>query len=53
MCKKCWDDAHMRVLSDTSKSQTEHYLDLLEEREKQVQAATGRMVRVAEKGGEK
>lgn len=31
-CEKCWNDAYTRSLSDTNKSQTEHYFDLLEER---------------------
>lgn len=31
-CEKCWRDAYMRTLSHPSKSQTEHYYDLLEER---------------------
>jgi hypothetical protein len=31
-CEKCWGDAYMRVLSDSSKSQAEHYEDLLRER---------------------
>lgn len=32
MCEKCWADAYMRMLSRPSKSQAEHYFDLLEER---------------------
>ena len=32
-CEKCWADAGKRLLSDTSKSKTEHYMDLLKERE--------------------
>ena len=31
-CEKCWSDAYRRMLADTSKSQTEHYYDLLEEK---------------------
>lgn len=31
-CPKCWTDAFMRTMSDPSKSQIEHYRDLLEER---------------------
>ncbi len=32
VCEKCWSDAFVRSQSDTSKTQTEHYLDLLFER---------------------
>lgn len=32
MCEKCWGDAYMRMLGEPSKSQTEHYKDLLNER---------------------
>lgn len=32
-CEKCWRDAYRRACDDTSKSQTEHYQDLLKERE--------------------
>ena len=32
VCEKCWSDAYRRMLVDTSKSQSEHYYDLLEER---------------------
>jgi len=32
-CEKCWGDAYKRVLADSSKSQTDHYYDLLKERE--------------------
>ena len=32
MCETCWADAYSRSLSDTSKTQTDHYNDLLEER---------------------
>jgi hypothetical protein len=31
-CEKCWGDAYGRMLGDSSKSQGEHYHDLLEER---------------------
>ena len=31
-CEKCWGDAYMRLLADSSKSQTDHYYDLLKER---------------------
>lgn len=31
-CEKCWGLAYMRAMSDTSKTQTEHYTALLEER---------------------
>jgi hypothetical protein len=31
-CEKCWNDAYARMLADPSKSQTEHYYDLLKER---------------------
>lgn len=31
-CEKCWSDAYGRMRADTSKTQTEHYMDLLEER---------------------
>lgn len=31
-CEKCWNDAYSRSLSDTSKTQVEHYNDLLQER---------------------
>jgi hypothetical protein len=31
-CEQCWLDAYVRKLSDPSKSQTEHYHDLLSER---------------------
>jgi hypothetical protein len=30
-CEKCWSLAFMRAQDDTSKTQSEHYLDLLEE----------------------
>lgn len=33
-CEKCWSDAFRRVAFDPSKSQSEHYRDLLEERRK-------------------
>ena len=32
-CEKCWRDAGMRALSMPYKSQTEHYQDLIKERE--------------------
>ena len=32
-CEKCWYDASLRVRSDYSKTQSEHYYDLLKERE--------------------
>ena len=31
-CEKCWSDAGRRAYSDTSKTKSEHYMDLLEER---------------------
>ena len=31
-CEKCWQDAYSRSLWDTSKSQSEHYSDLIRER---------------------
>jgi hypothetical protein len=31
-CEKCWADAYRRMLCEPSKSQTEHYMDLLDER---------------------
>lgn len=31
-CEKCWADAFMRFMSDPSKSQAEHYSELLAER---------------------
>ena len=31
-CEKCWADAYVRSLADTSKTQTDHYMDLLDER---------------------
>ena len=31
-CEKCWGDAYIRHLNNPSKSQAEHYVDLLEER---------------------
>jgi hypothetical protein len=31
-CEKCWEDAYLRHLSDPSKTQAEHYQDLLTER---------------------
>jgi hypothetical protein len=32
-CEKCWDDAFRRTLTDSNKSQADHYADLLKERE--------------------
>ena len=34
-CEKCWGDAYMRWMSDPSKTQAEHYTDLLQERKDQ------------------
>lgn len=31
-CEKCWRDAYKRMRDQPSKSQSEHYMDLLEER---------------------
>jgi hypothetical protein len=31
-CEKCWGDAYVRWMSDSSKTQAEHYQDLLAER---------------------
>jgi len=31
-CEKCWGDAFRRSMFDTSKTQSDHYQDLLEER---------------------
>ena len=31
-CEKCWGDAYRRHVADPSKSQAEHYQDLLAER---------------------
>lgn len=31
-CERCWGDAYMRSLDDTSKTQTEHYSVILDER---------------------
>jgi hypothetical protein len=33
-CEKCWSDAYVRMLQNPDKSQTDHYIDLLNEREK-------------------
>lgn len=30
-CEKCWGDAYMRMLGDPSRSQADHYADLLAE----------------------
>lgn len=32
-CEKCWGDAYLRWMAEPSKSQAEHYRDLLKERE--------------------
>lgn len=32
LCEKCWTDAYSRAIADTSKSQSEHYADLILER---------------------
>ncbi len=32
MCNKCWNDAALRVGEDSSKSQYDHYIDLIDER---------------------
>jgi hypothetical protein len=31
-CEKCWGDAYLRYRMDPSKTQADHYRDLLEER---------------------
>jgi hypothetical protein len=31
-CEKCWADAHKRAVSNPTRSQTDHYYDLLKER---------------------
>jgi hypothetical protein len=31
-CEKCWGDAYLRMQGDPSRSQTDHYYDLLKER---------------------
>jgi rubrerythrin len=36
-CERCWGDAYQRSLTDPTKTQSEHYRDLLEER-KELQA---------------
>lgn len=28
VCEKCWADAYMRSMEDTSKDQSEHYADI-------------------------
>lgn len=33
VCEKCWADAYRRERDEPMKSQTEHYRDLLKERE--------------------
>jgi len=32
-CEKCWSDAYMRMWGEPSKSQAEHYEDLIVERQ--------------------
>ena len=32
ICEKCWGEAHIRHLNDPSKSQTEHYMDIIKEK---------------------
>jgi len=32
ICEKCWADVFIRAKNNPSKSQTEYYMDLLEER---------------------
>ena len=32
-CEKCWGDAYMKTFTNPSKSQAEHYSDLIKERE--------------------
>lgn len=41
MCEKCWADAYTRSLSDTGKTQSEHYQDLLNERKDSPCSPTG------------
>ena len=31
-CEKCWGDAYLRMRHDPSKTQSDHYRELLEER---------------------
>lgn len=33
VCEKCWADAYMRSMEDTSKSQSDHYADTITEAE--------------------
>ena len=40
VCEKCWADAYMRSLSDTSKDQSGHYSDITIEAESRA-GATG------------
>jgi len=40
-CEKCWGDAFMRSQTELSKDQTEHYRDLLKEREEKPCSPTG------------
>ena len=32
-CEKCWADAYARMRADTSKTQTEHYNELIRDRQ--------------------
>ena len=32
ICDKCWDDAGLRTQGDSSKSQYDHYVELMDER---------------------
>lgn len=32
ICEKCWADAHMRSVNNPEKTQSDHYIDLLQER---------------------
>ena len=41
-CEKCWNDAYMRTHTDPTKSQTEHYQDLIKERECTPEQQAGR-----------
>lgn len=34
MCERCWGRAYMREQADTSKSQAEHYYDILAEQDR-------------------
>ena len=33
LCEKCWNDAYIRMLTNPAKTQMDHYMDLLKERE--------------------